>query len=116
MVKTQAGDYRNSLGLLYNDIQLHKMFTEEKYFEFKKISSKDYIFSKVPPLPLFQEKYSFSELKEIMFVTSKENLKKANSLIGKINTELANKSEDIPNFISLMDQLCFSLDGRGLKI
>jgi hypothetical protein len=115
MIKTEAGGYRNELGQLYLLIQFYEKDGDEKYRELQKISSEDYLFCNVEKLPLFQERYNFSELKEIMSVTSKGNLKKANSLIGKINIELENKSENCEKFKSLMNELCISLDGRCLK-
>lgn len=114
MVKTQAGDYRNEFSRFYFYIQLKEQGSEEFVRKQDNLGEHDYLFSKVSKLRLFEERYSFSELKEIISVTPKDNLKKANSLIEKINSELKNKSEDITKFKSLINDLCISLDGREL--
>lgn len=116
MEKTQAGDYRSEFSKFYFYIQVLEKEGEEKYGKVFKLNEGEYVFSKVPPLRSFQERYSISELKEIMSVTPKENLKKANSLIMKINSELEDQSKDLNDFKFLMNDLCISLDGRPLKI
>ena len=104
MVEAEIGDYNNELQKIYGEISIYKTLGEEKYRDFGKLKKDEYLFSQVPLLRKFEERYPISELKEILQKTPKEKLKKVNSIIMKINSGLKNKSKDISKFEKLLDE------------
>ena len=100
----EIGDYNNELQQIYSALDFYKSLKEKEYRDLYELKEDEYLFSKISPLRKVEERYSISHLEEIMQKSSKEKLKKINSIIMEINLKLKNKSEDIPKFEELVDK------------
>lgn len=112
MVEIQ--DYKKEIDELYNSINMYLQIGEKKYREVHNISEDDYIFSNVRPLNLIEEKFSKSELEEILKNNSQDKIFQLNLLVRRINHHLLRGHEDIINFQNILNDFSIYLDGKNL--
>jgi hypothetical protein len=112
-MKKEIGDYNNELTPLYNRLEIYHG-NSEFYFKFFKVSESEFVLNGTEKFPLLEEKYNFSELKEILEVTPKSKLKKINNLAKIINSELDKKERRVSFFKEKLSELYETINDKPL--